>query len=86
MNWYRFKVELVAWIVKTGIAVLTVLSLGSALFRPADSVRYYPLSMRWLAANEWIMSLGFAVAMGLLWLCYWKAIRVYRGRRAYEAR
>jgi len=83
VNWYRFKVELSAWATKVGLSFLTTVVAIRVLFQPPDTVRYYPLYLRLLAENEWIIQLGFALAIAYLWLAYWKVFRVYRGYRAY---
>ncbi len=83
MNWYRFKVELSAWAAKMALALLTTWVGLRVLFQPPDTVRYYPLYLRPLAENEWIIQLAFVLAVSYLWLAYWKIFRIYRGYRAY---
>lgn len=86
VNWYKFKVELSAWLAKIAFGVLTTLVAIRVLFQPPDSVRYYPVALRPLAENEWIIQLGFGVAVIVLWVCYWRIFSIYRGRRAYGER
>lgn len=83
MNRYRLTVELSAWFTKTVFAVLTTLVTLRIFFQPEEAVHHYPVAFRPLAENEWIIQTGFGVAVIVLWLCYWKIFRIYRGRRAY---
>jgi hypothetical protein len=86
VNWYKFKVELSAWVYKVGASVLSTLVILRVWFQPEGGVRYYPVSLRLLAENEWIIQSGFMLAVLLIWVCYWRIFSIYRGRRAYRER
>lgn len=85
MNWYRFKVELSAWLAKTALLTLSVIAMGRVLFQPEGGQRQYHLALRVVAENEWIFPVVFTVGTAVLWLCYWRVFRIYRGRRAYRS-
>lgn len=86
MNVYRFKTELSAWAVKTMLCVMTTTIAIRTFFTPVDEVRYYPLSWRMVAENEWIFPVGLSVCAGILWLCYWKTFRILRADKRYGDR
>lgn len=83
MNWFRFKVELVALAVKAPLAVATTVVMGRMLFAPEGS-RDYAVYLRPVAEREdWLFPLVFTIGFGTLWLCYWRVVNVYRGYRRY---
>jgi uncharacterized membrane protein len=86
MNWYRFKVELSAWVAKVALSTLTAVVMIVGLFEPCDTVREYPLAWRSVAENAWVFPIMFGVLMALMWLCYWKVTREFRSRNAYGQR
>lgn len=83
MNWFRFKIELSAWLVKTALATFSVIAVGKVLFQPVGGSRHYHVALRVVADNEWIFPVVILAGVTFLWLAYWRVIRIYRGRRAY---
>lgn len=73
---YKFKVELSAWAAKVALSVFTTWALTLVL-----SVRVghtYAVELRWLADREWIIRCVFLLAVGLIWACYFKTVRIFR--------
>lgn len=83
MNWYRFKIELSAWLAKTALLTFSVLVMGRVLFQPEGGHREYHLALRVVAENEWMFPVVLTVGLAVLWLCYWKVFQICRSRRAY---
>ena len=84
MNWFRFKVELVALAVKVPLAVATTVVMGRMLFQP-EGARDYAVYLRPVAEREdWLFPLVFTVGFAILWLCYWRVVSIYRGYRRYR--
>jgi len=86
MNVYRFKIELTAWAVKTALCVLTTMIVIRTFFTPVGSDKFYPLSWRLVAENEWVFPVGLALGVAALWLCYWKVMRILRADKRYGDR
>jgi hypothetical protein len=86
MNTYKFKTELTAWGVKTGLCVVTTMIAIRTFFTPEGSAKEYPLSLRLLAENEWMFPIGLTTGVLVLWLCYWKAMRILRADKRYGDR
>jgi len=86
MNWYRFKIELSAWMSKTVLCVLTSMIAVSTLFEPAGSIKGYPLSWRVVAENEWMFPVGMTIGVLVLWVCYWQTFRILRADKRYGDR
>lgn len=88
MNWYRFKIELFAWVSTTALAVLTTITAIAVLYPPQGPgwMRSYPVSMRLVAEHEYIVPYALVVLVILLWLCRWKALRIVRSDRRYGTR
>lgn len=86
MNWYRFKIELLA--VATGTALLTLSALVLMTFTTDHSgVNVaHPLWMRPALEYREVVFMCFSTAIALLWLCRWQAFKIYRGRKAYGTR
>jgi WhiB family redox-sensing transcriptional regulator len=66
------------------ISVLTFLVIVRVLFISREGMRSYAISLRFLAENEWVLYAGLPLGIAILWLCYWRVFRVYRGRRRYK--
>lgn len=86
MNAYKFKTELSAWGVKTGLCVMTTMVALRTFFTPEGATKDYPLTWRLVAENEWIFPVGLFICAGLLWLCYWKAFGILRADKRYGER
>jgi hypothetical protein len=87
MNWYRFRIELSAWAVKTSLCVLTaVIMLRSFTPGPEGASKHYSSSMRWVAENEWIFPVGLLLLAALMWLCYYKTMENLRADKRYGDR
>jgi hypothetical protein len=84
MNFYRFKIELSAWISKTALCVLTTLVVGRVFFAPQDGYRSYDLSLRMAAEHDWIFPVVLVGGSITLWVCYWKVMRILRSDRRYR--
>lgn len=87
MNWYRFKIELLAWISTTALCVLSAMTALTLMHPPPKhSWREYPLSLRFVAENEHLFPY---IALGLLaslWVLRWKVLRIVRGFDRYQHR
>jgi hypothetical protein len=84
VNWFRFKVELVALVVKVLLATATTVVMGRMFFAP-EGIRDYAVYLRPVAERQdWIFPLVFTTGFAILWVCYWRVIRVYRGYRRYK--
>jgi hypothetical protein len=86
MNGYKFKTELSAWVVKTSLCTVTAMIAIRTFFTPVDAIKYYPLSWRLVAENEWVFPVGLLIGAGILWLCYWKTISILRADKRYGDR
>lgn len=85
MNWYKFRIELSAWLTKTALAVISTF-VFLQLFTNGASTHEYPLSLRWVAEHEPLIVAILLSATGFTWFCYWKAFRILRGNRRYVER
>lgn len=88
-NWYRFKVELTAWITTTALCVITALTLITMADRdPERGVwsRNYPLSLRTVAENEHLVPYVLVFFVAVMWVCRWKALQIIRADRRYGER
>lgn len=81
MNWYKFKVKLVSWAVRVVLCVLSAYVFMQMLVIKIGHA--YPMSMRWLAENEWIIRSSVLLLTAALWLCYFRGVRVFRSRHRY---
>lgn len=79
MNWYKFKVELLAWAATTILATLTAVILLSVLFWPVGAMHMYPVYLGIMAHHGNAgMYLFFGASLLTMWLCRWKALRILR--------
>lgn len=83
MNWYKFKIELVAVAADTVLLTLSALVLLTFSVDPSEMSTAHPLWMRPAVEHREVVFLGFSTAIGLLWLCRWQALKICRGRKAY---
>ena len=84
MNWFRFKVELSAWVVKTVLCVLTTfVTLMTLILKGNHS---YPIEMRSAAEHEWLIRSVLLLLVVSLWALYLKIFHMYRSRKAYGER
>lgn len=83
MNWYRFKIELFAWVFKTATSAITTAALGRILFQPVDGTRSYSLAMRHAAEHEWVFPAILVSGVVILWVSYWRIFGILRSRKAY---
>lgn len=86
MNWYRFKIELLAWVWKTGVCVLTVLVYLKTVSFYGSGLTEWPSALEWFAYHPWSYPVALWTMVAVLWLCYWKAFKIMRGRRRYGTR
>lgn len=86
MNWYKFKIELLAVITGTVLLTMSALVLMTFSVDMDGMTLSHPLWMRSAAGHREVVFLGFSTAIALLWLCRWQTFRIYRSRQAYGIR
>lgn len=87
MNWYKFKVELFSWMGTTALAVLTtVATMGMLTPLPEGARRSYPVSLRLMAENEAVVPYIFLLLLAFMWVCRWRALRIFRADTRYGER
>lgn len=85
MNWYRFKIELMAWAWKTAVCVLMTLVYLKTL-QHYDGFMMVPVEMGFLVEYKWIMPGVMWSFVATLWLCYFRAFAILRADRRYGTR
>lgn len=84
VNWFKLKVEVAAWVAKTALCTGSALVAVRVLYEPSNAVYLYPESLTFLAYCHDAIPVVLPLAMGLMWLCYWKVFSAYRGFRRYR--
>lgn len=86
MNWYRFKVELLAWAWKTTALVMTALVLIKSVKPPGSVFIMWPQELSFFAHYGWALpALGSALVV-LFWVCYLRAFAIFRADSRYGER
>lgn len=86
VNWYRFKIELSAYVWKVCAGVLTVLVYAKTVAFYGPGWTEFPLSLSWFAYHTWSVPAIMWTFVAFLWVCYWRAFTMLRADRRYGTR
>ena len=89
MNWYRFKIELTFWAIKTALSVFTMLTLATVY----EQTKRTPFnSVRWTSGDQllgehlWLAPAAALTMLTLMWIMFLCAFCAMRSSARYGKR